>query len=255
MKKSLHIMLIAMLVYVLFSFTSVYAASTIPMVAVTYRLENSGHYKSLKGTTFTSDEDSIDFTYRRTVNNVEKVYTASFIKNGNVFSYTRSGAKTGEDAYYQALLDDVAVDAMFFAVGEASAMPTQTLTDMAKDYSKYTLAKYGFEVTTYDYKGTIDGKAVSMKAIDTFKIDAKNITATGISDLVIEDEEETEVELQPETPIEKKNTIKSLILGIILVAVGVLLVILAIKTKKTMTSKKATVKKVDTKKTTTKKTK
>jgi hypothetical protein len=145
MKKSLHIMLIAMLVYVLFSFTSVYAASTIPMVAVTYRLENSGHYKSLKGTTFTSDEDSIDFTYRRTVNNVEKVYTASFIKNGNVFSYTRSGAKTGEDAYYQALLDDVAVDAMFFAVGEASAMPTQTLTDMAKDYSYYFSKEVGLQ--------------------------------------------------------------------------------------------------------------
>ncbi len=255
MKKSLHIMLIAMFVYVLFSFTSVYAESTIPMVAVTYRLENSGHYKTLKGTTFASDEDSIDFTYRRKVDDTEKVYTASFIKNGNVFSYTRSGDKTGEDAYYQALLDDVAVDAMFFAVGEASAMPTETLKDMAKDYSKYTLAKYGFEVTTYDYKGTIDGKAVSMKAIDTFKIDAKNITATGISDLVIEDDEDTEIELQPATPVEKKNTIKSLILGIILVVVGALIVLLAIKTKKAKPAKKVDAKKVTTKKATTKKTK
>lgn len=248
MKKSLHIMLIAAFVYVLFSLTSVYAESTIPMVAVTYRLENDGRYKSLKGTTFTSDDDSIDFTYKTTVNGVEKTYTSAFIKNGNVFSYTYNGSKTSEDAYYQALLNDVAVNAMFFAIGNASALSNDYLTDMAKDFSKYNYTNYGLEIKTYDYTGVIDGKDVSIKAVESFKMNAKELSVSGTANIapVVD-------EAVVSDPVAKGNEFKSLVLGIILVLVVLLIIALAIKSKNTKTAK--TTKKAVSKKTTTKKTK
>ena len=252
MKKSLHIMLIAMFVYVLFSFTSVYAAPIIPMTVVTYRLESDGRYKSLEGVTFTSDTDSIDFSYTVTLNDVPKTFTTSFVKDENIFTYSYKGSRTSEDAYYQALLDNVAVDAMFFAIGTASAIPTQNLTDMSKDFSPYTYAKYGFEVKTYDYTNTINGKAVSIKAIDSFIMNAVGLSVYGNAD-IIEELFPEDVEEPVAEPVEKTNNSKLIVL-VVLVLVVLLVVALVVKSSKAKAAKKPA-KKATAKKATTKKTK
>lgn len=231
MKKTLHIILISMFVYVLFSFTSIYAETTIPMIAVTYRLDSYGHYKSLPGVTYTSDDDSIDFTYITTVNGLEKTYTAAFIKNGNIFSYTYTGDKTGIDAYYQALLNNIATNAIFYAIGNANGLEDSTLADMAKDFSKYTYYTHGLEIKTYNYTGTIDGTTVNISAIQNFKMNAKSLSITGNANLKpIENEnienEKTDVEI-----VEKENPIKTIIVYTIITIVILLIIVLVSKVK------------------------
>ena len=192
----------------------------------------------MPGVNYTSDENSIDFTYKTTVNGIEKTYTASFIKEGNVFSYTYTDNKNNEDTYYQALLNNVATDAMFYALGNANGINDDYLEDMAKDFSKYNYYNHGIEIKTNNYKGTINDKEVNIAFVKSFKMDVANISITGNANLAPKQDENIENEKIDVEIVEKENPIKVIVISIIAVIITLLILVLIVKNKHSKNNKK-----------------